>query len=127
MSEISELGRELQEAGPKMAPDLTKAWRKGARKFRNDWRANARRTARRHGKHYPRSITAEVRSAGMGVLADIGPESGMPQGGMGRGFEYGSRNQKRPHLDALRASESAINRFEWYGMQAVDKHIPGLE
>lgn len=50
--------------------------------------------------HYPRSITSEVeRSAGM-VSMIVGPESGKPQGDMGRGVEWGSVNAPPfPHLN----------------------------
>ena len=65
-------------------------------------RANAKRTARDHGRHYPSAITWD-RSArsyygfgGGSITAEYGPESGRRQGGMS--FEEGSRNQP-PHRD----------------------------
>jgi hypothetical protein len=80
-----------------------------AKKFRNDWRDNARRTAGRHGKHYPSSITHE--QVGGAAIYEVGPDSELPQGGMGRGFEWGSINQP-PHLDMTQAIVSVPDRFE---------------
>ena len=66
--------------------------------------ANATATAGTHGKHYPKSITAE-RTLSIGSIGvEVGPDSGMPQGGMGPGFEYGSVNQP-PHLDGNKAAD----------------------
>lgn len=69
-------------------------------KLRNDWRDNARKTAGRHGKHYPKSITHE--RIGDEAAYEVGPDSALPQGGMGAGFEWGSVNQS-PHLDMTQA------------------------
>lgn len=87
------------------APDVVK---QEAQRLRNDWRDNARRTAGRHGKHYPSSITMEQEE---GATWEVGPDSAYPQGGMGRGFEYGSVNQP-PHLDGMRAAMAAEPRLE---------------
>ena len=74
------------------------------------WADNARATAGEHGKHYPDSITAE-RKGGIGVISsEVGPEAGKPQGGMGKGFEYGSKNQP-PHMDGNRAADSEGPKF----------------
>lgn len=70
-------------------------------------RANAKRTAGKHGKHYPRSITAEAKKPtkliGLGVYsAEYGPNAAMQQGNMS--FEHGSRNQP-PHLDLAKSAD----------------------
>lgn len=64
-------------------------------------RSNARRTAGRHGKHYPRAITKE-RNDALGLSWVYGPDVALRQGGMS--FEFGSRNQK-PHLDLARSAD----------------------
>jgi hypothetical protein len=76
-----------------------------------EWQANARETSGAHGKHYPSTITSELVFDLGGISVDIGPESARRQGGMGRGFEFGSRNQP-PHLDGLRALDGAQQRIE---------------
>ncbi|MEV0382418.1 hypothetical protein [Nonomuraea sp. NPDC050643] len=79
-----------------------------ALRFRNDWRDNARQSAGAHGKHYPSSITAEK----VGDAAwEIGPDSALPQGGMGAGFEWGSVNQP-PHNDMGQAIVAVPERLE---------------
>lgn len=62
-------------------------------------RANARRNSGTHGKHYPRSITAERKAL---AQWEYGPDAAMPQGGMS--FEFGSRNQP-PHLDLAKSAD----------------------
>ena len=65
----------------------------------------AKQSAGKHGKLYPRTITAERTS----VFAwEFGPDSAMPQGGMS--FEHGSRNQP-PHLDLAKAADIVAPRF----------------
>ncbi|GIH70341.1 hypothetical protein [Sphaerimonospora thailandensis] len=76
---------------------------KHAKELRNEWRDNARDTARRHGRHYPKAITAEQIPAKDAVEWEVGPEEMREQGGMGRGFEYGGPRQP-PHLDGARAT-----------------------
>lgn len=67
----------------------------------------ARESAGKHGKHYPKAITAEVRKpfAGFGAgvySAEYGPDAARKQGGMS--FEWGSRNQP-PHLDLNKSAD----------------------
>lgn len=90
-----------------------------AEKLRDKWRSNARATAKAHGRHYPRAITASSTSAGVGDVSwEVGPESALPQGGMGAGFEYGGPNQP-PHLDGDRAARVIEPLF----MKAVEEMI----
>ena len=81
-----------------------------AKELRDAWQANARKTARRHGKHYPRAITADQVPITDAIAWEIGPEARRRQGGMGPGFEYGSRNQP-PHLDGARAALAQEPKF----------------
>ena len=87
------------------------------------WRANARATSGAHGKHYPDSITSEVRATATGLVLEIGPDSSRPQGAMGRGFEFGSMNQP-PHLDGARAVADNEARVEQIIDQALGRVIP---
>lgn len=81
-----------------------------AEALRDQWRENARASSGRHGKHYPKSITTEQVPAADVAEWTVGPESARPQGGMGPGFEYGSRNQP-PHLDGWQASVGQEPKF----------------
>lgn len=71
--------------------------------LRDQWKKNARRTAKKHGKRYPRTITTEQVPVADAIEWTVGPESALPQGGMGRGFEFGSVHQQ-PHLDGTGAA-----------------------
>ncbi len=104
-SELAAALRDLDEMPDRVKLNAHTVVESYAEKLRNQWRDNARSTAGKHGKHYPRSITASSTSAGVGDVSwEVGPESALPQGGMGPGFEYGSVNQP-PHLDGARAAE----------------------
>ena len=62
---------------------------------------NARRSSGAHGKHYPKSITSEIKSMTFGaIVGEYGPERDRLQGGMS--FEEGSRNQP-PHRDLAKS------------------------
>jgi hypothetical protein len=74
------------------------------------WQDNARETAGRHGKHYPRAITAEQIYAEDAAIWEIGPDRARKQGSMGEGFEYGGPYQP-PHLDGQRAAVATEPEF----------------
>ena len=92
-----------------------------AQELRDQWQKNAKETARRHGKHYPKSITAEQMPVTDEILWEVGPERMRKQGDMGAGFEYGSRNQP-PHLDGARAAIQQEPKF----IASLDEIIRGL-
>lgn len=73
---------------------------------------NARRTAGKHGKHYPRAMSWEMTSfygfGGGTIVGEYGPESGKPQGDMS--FEGGSRNQP-PHNDLAKSADLIAPAF----------------
>jgi hypothetical protein len=74
----------------------------------------ARKSAGKHGKHYPSAFSAESR----GPLSwEYGPDSSMPQGGMS--FEFGSRNQP-PHLDLARSADIIAARLGEAVLNDVD-------
>lgn len=108
--EFFELAKDLGEAAPKVASALYEVYKESGEAFAEDWADNARETSGEHGKHYPDSITSETRVA-FGIHVETGPDSSKKQGRMGRGFEFGSRNQP-PHLDGLRALPIAERRLE---------------
>ncbi len=111
-SEVARLAADLSAAPGRVQRRSANIVEEEAKALRDTWRNNARRTAGRHGKHYPNAITHEVR----GLSAEIGPESGRPQGGMS--FEFGSRNQP-PHLDGTRAADVHAPRFERRAAEAI--------
>ncbi|MER6942493.1 hypothetical protein ABT294_00595 [Nonomuraea sp. NPDC000554] len=92
-----------------------------AEALRDQWRDNAKQSAGRHGKHYPKSITAEQVPAADAAEWEVGPETRLPQGSMGRGFEYGSRNQP-PHLDGWQAVIGQEPKF----LKSLDEIAKGL-
>lgn len=62
-------------------------------------RDNARHTAGKHGKLYPKAFSVEARTP---LSWEYGPDAASPQGGMS--FEFGSRNQP-PHLDLAKSAD----------------------
>jgi hypothetical protein len=116
-SEIFDLAADFGKAPTKVASALYDVYKDSGDAFAEDWADNARETSGEHGKHYPNSITSETRLA-LGIYVETGPDSSMKQGGMGRGFEFGSQNQP-PHLDGLRALPTAEQRL----LRAADAAI----
>lgn len=122
--EIFDLARDLGASPRAVASGLFDAFKGAGDGFCDDWQSNARATSGEHGKHYPNAITSEVR---LGALASVtietGPESGRKQGGMGPGFEFGSRNQP-PHLDGLQAMPIAERRLDRLADAAIGLALP---
>lgn len=110
-SEIYKLGVDLAQVGAKSIPAVRQVMSDAGDAFANEWRSNATATSGEHGKHYPESISAELAFSVTSVAVDVGPESARKQGGMGRGFEFGSVNQP-PHLDGLRALDGMQARLD---------------
>lgn len=121
--EFFDLARDFERAPAKVASGLFDAYRGAGEGFRDDWQRNARATSGAHGKWYPDSITTEMKFAGFGIEVETGPESGRKQGSMGRGFEYGSRNQP-PHLDGLLAMPLAAVRLDRLADAAIGLALP---
>lgn len=109
-SELLALTQYLDNAEREAASKTYPVVRQHAESLRDQWQKNAKETARRHGKRYPKAITAEQVPAREAIEWTVGPESGLPQGGMGPGFEYGSRNQP-PHWDGARAAITEEPKF----------------
>lgn len=104
-SEVYALAKGFTAAASEAMPAMRSVVREGATEVRDAWRTNAAATSGAHGKHYPSSITFETTISAAGPSAEVGPDSSRPQGGMGRGFEFGSKNQP-PHLDGTKALDS---------------------
>lgn len=103
-SELNALAADLGKIPGKAQKTVMDVVDESGELLRAAWASNAAATAGEHGKHYPKSITADIKP-GLGTIGvEVGPESSMPQGGMGMGFEYGSVNQP-PHMDGNRAAD----------------------
>ena len=121
--EFFDLARDFEKAPAKVASGLFDAYRGAGEGFRDDWQHNARETSGEHGKHYPDSITTEMKFAGFSIETETGPESGRKQGRMGRGFEFGSQNQPA-HLDGVRAMPAAERRLDRLSDAAIGLALP---
>lgn len=101
MSDVEDLADWLNSGARKLDEGKFEAVEQAAKELQRRWRANARRTAGAHGKHYPSSITSEQIPSADAVW-EVGPQYGRKQGSMGPGFEFGSVNQP-PHWDGTTA------------------------
>lgn len=112
MSDVRRLERHLARAIPRARRDTRAVVRRGAVNIKRDWRANATTTARKHGKHYPRSVGFDFAAYGPDLfMAIIGPDKGATQGPLGAILEYGSVKNP-PHNDGGRALATELPRFE---------------
>lgn len=110
-SEVYKLAADLTAVGAKSIPALRGVMGEIGDAFAKEWAANARETSGEHGKHYPDSVDSELVFSVTSVTVETGPNADKLQGSMGRGFEFGSRNQP-PHLDGLRALDGMQVRAE---------------
>lgn len=105
------LANDLSGITRRTAPALVGVMDEAGKSLRDEWRSNAAATAGSHGKHYPNSITHEILPGLGGIGVEAGPDTSRLQGAMGRGFEFGSRNQP-PHLDGTKALADMEPRVE---------------
>ncbi|MFF0864163.1 hypothetical protein ACFYUV_20560 [Nonomuraea sp. NPDC003560] len=120
-SDLDRLITVLEGAEKEAASKTYPVVERHAEALRDLWQKNARRTAKKHGKRYPRTITTEQVPVADAIEWTVGPESALPQGGMGRGFEYGSANQP-PHLDGAGAAVIEEPKF----MKSLDEIVKDL-
>lgn len=96
-SQLLAYARHLDHAVERAEPELSKVVARGAFNIKRS--AQARVRAQRSGPflpHYARSISYDLLAP---LVAEIGPDGDKPQGGMGRGVEFGSaRTPPMPHL-----------------------------
>lgn len=110
-SEVYKLAGDLTQICAKAVPALRSSMAGTGEAFAAEWSSNARETSGTHGRYYPASVDSELVFDLGGISVDVGPNAGKKQGGMGKGFEFGSQNQP-PHLDGLRALTSMVPRVE---------------
>ncbi|MFT3871066.1 MAG: hypothetical protein QM714_00235 [Nocardioides sp.] len=110
-SEVYALASDLAQIGAESVPAMRGVIDDAGQALAKEWQSNARATSGAHGVHYPDSISAELVFGMTNIAVDVGPEAALPQGSMGRGFEYGSINSP-PHLDGLRALDGMQGRVE---------------
>lgn len=103
---LSVIAAEINAAAEDLGRAANTLVAESAKDVERDWRANATETAGAHGKHYAKSIKAEV--VDDGLTAEIAPDPSMRQGEMS--FEFGGPNQP-PHLDGQRALDTNGPRF----------------
>jgi hypothetical protein len=110
-SELLAVGEWVEDGARRAAEGAYPLVKEHALALQRRWQENARATAGRHGKHYPRSITAEQITTDPGaVVWEVGPDRTRKQGSMGAGFEYGGPHQP-PHLDGARATTATEPEF----------------
>lgn len=102
---IGDLVDDLKAIGPRSRRGFAQAVRTSAQQGSRVAKASARKTAGRHGKHYPKSIRPEKRDQ---FHWQFGPDSSMKQGRMS--FEHGSENQPE-HLDLAKGADSIAQSF----------------
>lgn len=129
--QLLDLSADLARLPARTITDVAAVTAAAALRLATTWRANATITAGAHGRHYPKAITFDMAPAlSMNVGAIIGPDSSMPQGGMGRGFEYGSRNQE-PHLDGNHAADTEEPKYvadvTAAVLRAMGREVPAME
>jgi hypothetical protein len=96
-SEVLLYASQLDHVVDRLEPEFEQITERAALNVKNEARRLLRQYfRRRYLKHYYRSITYDMDGP---LAAEIGPDASMPQGGMGTGVEFGSRNTApAPHM-----------------------------
>lgn len=96
-SDVYRYANQLEHAVTNLEPEFEKITERGALNVKNESRRLLRLYFRRkYLKHYYRSISYDMDGP---LAAEIGPDESMPQGGMGPGVEFGSKNTPpAPHM-----------------------------
>ena len=102
---VADLERKMRSLPPKARKDMRRVVVENVRAGRVLTRDSARRTARSHGKHYPKAITSEMTGP---LIGEWGPDASKPQGGMS--FEGGSRNQPA-HLNMAKNADIVARMY----------------
>ena len=104
-------GRELAATLGVVSGAVTVAARgvveRGGLGVKRAWAENARSTAGAAARHYPDSISYDMR----GLEVEVGPDKGKTQGPLGNLLEYGSSHNP-PHWDGQRALDDEAPKFE---------------
>jgi HK97 gp10 family phage protein len=110
-SDLEKLADDLEQASKDILEEVKKVTAKGALNVKKD--AQRRISGLAHAPAYPRSISYDVRTHGMVVEAEIGPDKNKRQGPLGNILEFGTvNNPPHPHLSpALDAETSTYERY----------------
>ena len=119
-SEVFQYAAHLGSSMDRIEPAAAKVVERGAVNVRRTSQQAIRgQTRGRYLKHYPRSITYDMIEP---TVAEIGPDSAKPQGGMGRGVEFGSAHTPpMPHL--IRSAEDEMPNLEKWLDQVVTQGL----
>lgn len=98
---VGRLDRDYREIPAQAAVGMVHIVRENIAYGRDLARHSAQESAGKHGKHYHKSITAELHTGGMS--GEYGPDPKLPQGGML--FEHGEGRQTKPHLDLAKSAD----------------------
>lgn len=86
-SDVGSLVSELRRVPAEVEKRNRATVKKEIKAVTDGWKRRATKSAGKHGKLYPRTIRSEIEGGGLSAIT--GPISSLPQGGMGRGFEWG--------------------------------------
>lgn len=110
--DLDDLADDILAIRARVRPEMREAVRESIVEGNRLAKANAKRTAGTHGKHYHRAFTPSMHTGlglfGNTISGEYGPEANRKQGGMS--FERGSRNQP-PHNDLAKSADIAGDRL----------------
>jgi hypothetical protein len=115
-SEVTALGRQLLVASVLTFAGAKPVVEKAALNVKND--ARQRISGLRHAPGYPNSIQYEM----VGIQAEVGPEVGGPQWGLGDILEYGT-SKSAPHPHLMPAAEAELPNLERLLVELATKAI----
>lgn len=100
VSQLADLAEDLAGAGRRLSSKVPAIIKRGAQNIKTDAQRRFRSQVKEvYLPHFARAITYDVKGDARHYEAEIGPETGKLQGGMGPGVEFGSaRHAPIPNL-----------------------------
>lgn len=124
MSELGDLAEDLRGVPGKVRPFVRKALEVTARHIKDDWSAGAKRSGL---SGYAASIDYDISEGPFRVVAEIGPDTGKPQGVLGAVEDAGGGWKSAPQhagRDALESNEDDF--YDGLSKAAEDAILKGL-
>jgi hypothetical protein len=110
---IQQLAADLGEIPREVIPKVRQAVEVTARNIKEDWRAEAKKSNRKHARGYPSSVDYDMELGHSGEIgAEIGPDLGKNQGSFGFLEEAKGDVSAAPQGNARKALRNNLSDFE---------------
>lgn len=109
--ELVDLSVDLGKVNGLAVKAVSEAALESGNSLRDLWAAGIASTGGTHLPHLPDAVTVEAKFSLGNIGVEVGPDTALKQGALGKGDEYGSVNTP-PHMHGNRSADVMEPRFE---------------